>query len=293
MRFKSTIAALLLLAGCVTLRQDPNPSPVDLEISQARLEFSGCEQDNAVGMVACKAPRTVSAVTEFPGTLLAFTSGGGCSLYKEQAVTSGLTEIPIPEVDASGQTCAVTVFYLPQYPKAARSTYPIRGLTGEVIYQYASSHANLMSARAIRLSEILRVELPSSVVRGAFIGRQMADPVTFTGNVFRYQPIRVGTDLIQMKLFWEDGSNSLAFLPVNYFSVKAVEVSAAVTKKGKKLHVEFPDTVSVITKTGDSKPCSTLYQTLDDSFSGFVRAYTVQGRTSVLKFESGELKWIK
>ena len=64
-----------------------------------------------------------------------------------------------------------------------------------------------------------------------------------------------------------------------------------ISKKKKYILVTYPDWVSAVTVNG------AIYNNLEIkiplNFSGYLRAYTVKGRTNVSYFEQGELKWSK
>lgn len=279
----------LMLGGMVAcnsiqMRTDPSPSPVDPLVSQTRLEFAGCGKASQVGTIVCLPGQTVSIQTEFAGDVIYFSSGANCSIRQQIRAQTPRTAIPLPAVTS---ICPVTVYYLPEYLPQGQPTMKIYGILGEVSLQPDPKY-EAGDSFALAVNDILHLQF-AGAQRGYYIGRQV--PLTeFQGDSFDFKPIRVGTDLIQVKLFYPDGTIKFKVLSGNYFSETAIDLVFDMSKTSKKLHLQFPQTVSVVTING-GKPSSNLSIDLPLTFSGYVRAYTVKGRTVVAYFEQGELVW--
>jgi hypothetical protein len=289
MRKIGLISFLFLISSCTSfqLRPDPAPSPIDPNISQARLEFQGCRaEDSQIGTIACLPGDKLSIVTEFPGTVIYFSSGDKCSVRVEARATLPKTEIQLPTFDS---ICPLVVYYLPDYPKASSSVYPIKGLFGEVSLQPDSKYEPFGNF-SITTSEILKIQFPNAV-RGAFISRQLSNPQTFEGDTLAMKPALVGLDLIQVKLWMADGSNQFKVVPGNFFSPFALQILFDPVLKPKKLEITFPEVVSIVTVNHEIH--TELKLKLEPDFTGEIRAYTVQGRTLLAKYSKGVLQWVR
>lgn len=280
------ILILLLCGACSTLlREDPAASPIDTSVGEARIEFSGCGQTSQIGMIACLPGQTLSIVTEFPGDVLYFSSstkqGVDCSARQQVRATPPLTALDLTYSAIS--ICDVTVYYLPEYPQAFNSIYTIMGLFGQVslqpdaIYQVGGNYA-------ITTAEVLSVKIPGAL-RGEYELRTLTAPFTFTGDTLAYRPVLQGMDLIQIKYWDQNNVVQHEVCTANYFSPMAIQIRF--DQVGNKL--TYPSFVSIISINGKISQDSTV--TLPKNFTGYVRAYTVQGRTLVSYFSGGVLQW--
>lgn len=286
--FVFIIALLEFLTGCGApkLRTDEAPAPSDITIDQARLEFHGCGYDSIIGTVACAPGQTVSAVTEYKGIITMESSGAGCSLREDIAVTPPETLIAVP-THPPGVTCAVTAIFLPTYPNGT-SPVPIRALFGEVVFM-ADNEFPYAGNFALTTFETVNLPFPGSV-RGAFASRQFSSAVTYTGSTLSYQPLTEGTDFLFIKTWDANGVLTKRSYTANYYSPAAVQLTYQLTwqKDGTWL-LELPDSISVTSIAG--KPNFNLSITLPGDLTGYVRSYTAQGRTLVLNFVKGYLEW--
>ena len=288
MKNSKWLLAPLFLIACSTfeLRPDPAPSPIDTQIGEARLEFQGCGIISAIGTIACVPQDHVSIVTEFVGDVIYFSSGPACSIRVETRATPPLTEISLP---TSNSICPMVVYYLPDYPKASSSIYTIRGIFGEISLQPDAKYQPKGNF-SITTSEILTRTFPGAV-RGAFISRQLSAPEEFQGDTLSFRASKVGTDLIQVKLWMADGTNLFQAIPGNFFSPFSLQLRFDHTLDSKYLTLHFPETVSIYTVNHEIH--TDLEAQLPLDFTGEIRAYTVQGRTVVASFVAGALLWIR
>lgn len=286
---KKVFLLFLFLTGCsISVKPDYDPSPSDLLINQARLEFKGCGRDNQVGTLSCHPGQTAFAITEFPGKLTIASSGANCSFRMDLTVDKNKKETEIPFVYSSDgkSSCAVIVIYLPQI--STSSTIPIRSLFGEIVYQ-ADVKYEYQGNVAITDLQPLVLNFPGAV-RGAFVSRQFEGVQTFIGDTLSFLPQRTGTDLILIKL-WDAGGNfKTVSYTANYYSFRAIALTYAM-HKDSAIHLDFPESVSVATANGSIYPQVSM--DLYYYFSGYVRAYTAQGRTLVIKFNKGVVEWSK
>jgi hypothetical protein len=285
MRFIIATFALLITACNIQIRPDGYPAPVDVAINQSRLEFAGCSVASQIGTIACLPGDVVSIVTEFPGDVLYFSATQDCSIREQVRATPPLTPLHLPVVS---KICPVMVLYVPEYVKQGQSTEQTYGLSGEVSLQpdaVFTPHGNF----AITIDQNLSLTFPGAQ-HGIFIGRQIQNPIPFQGETLQYKPERLGTDLIQVKLFMQDGTVQRKVIPGNYFSNKAFDLLFDVNTEPRKTTLQFPLEVSAITVTGKD-PTSSLKVVLKNTFTGYVRAYTIKGRTAVAYFENGALLW--
>jgi hypothetical protein len=280
------ILSLLLCGACATqLQQDPAASPIDVSVSEGRIEFNGCGQTSQLGMIACVPSQTLSIVTEFPGDVLYFSSatnpGINCSMRQQVRATPPLTAINLAYSTMS--VCDVTVYYLPQYPATETSVYPIMGLYGQVSMQPDTSYAvggNYLQTTA----EILAIKIPGAQ-HGEYEIRSLNSPLTFTGDTISYRPVLQGFDLIQVKYWDQNNAIQHELFTANYFAPMAIQLRF--DQAGRKL--TYPASVSIISINGSIHRTNVV--TLPDNFTGYVRAYTIQGRTLVSYFSGGTLQW--
>ena len=285
MRFLPLLFLLIFAACNIQIRPDNYPAPVDVAINQSRLEFSGCSVTSQIGTIACLPGDAVSVVTEFPGDVLYFSATQDCSIREQVRATPPLTLLRLPGVS---KICPVMVLYVPEYVKPGQSTEATYGLSGEVSLQpdaIFTPHGNF----AITIDQNLSLTFPGAQ-HGIFIGRQIQNPIPFQGETLQYKPERLGTDLIQVKLFMQDGTVQRKVIPGNYFSNKAFDLLFDVNTEPRKTTLQFPLEVSAITVTGKD-PTSSLKVVLKNTFTGYVRAYTIKGRTAVAYFENGAIQW--
>ena len=277
----------VLMTGCrlPELKPDYAPAPGSRMINQARLEFTGCGASSLVGTIACGPDKKAKAVTEFPGRIVMASSGAGCSLRKDLQATPPATEIDIPERGA-GVSCAVVVLYLPTYP-TDKSTVPTESLFGEVVYMPDAEYV-YQGNRALTTFETMRIKLPGSV-RGAFVTRQLDNPVPYTGDTLTFRPRWEGTDLILVKTWDKDNKVSKLAFTTNYYSPSAQQLTYKAEKYDDgSLVISFSDVVSIVTING--KGFFDTQAQLDPGFKGYVRAYTAQGRTLVLYVSGGKVR---
>lgn len=288
MNKKILLLGFLFLAACSTfeLRPDPAPSPIDLTISETRLEFQGCGVDSGIGTLVCLPGGKASIVTEFAGDVIYFSSGQSCSVRVETRATPPLTQLTLPAVKS---ICPLVVYYLPDYPQSSTSIYPIKGIFGEISLQPDTQWTPGKSF-SLTTSEILTLKFPGAV-RGAFISRQLTSPEEFTGDTLTFQAKSVGTDLIQVKLWMADGTNQFQVIAGNYFSPFSLQLRFDHVQTADALQLTFPASVSVITV--NHQIFTDLSIKLPRDFTGDIRAYTVQGRTIVARFQAGELQWLQ
>ena len=282
---------LALLFGCtsVVFRPDQAPSPIDPAIAQARLEFHGCGKEAQIGTIACLPGQEISILTEFPGDVLYFSSGKDCSIRREVRATPPYTKIEYGEVSS---ICALTIYYLPAYP--GRSTEKIDGIMGEVSLQPDDTYKPTGNFNITTL-ETIKVAF-EGILGGAYTSRQLLEPVRFEKNMI-FRPIDIGNDLLQVKLWRKDGTVENQLYTANYFSPDALQLRFDIERKslcfrqGLKpcLVLEFPAAVSLVTVNG--LVYNNLKIEVPVDYTGYVRAYTVKGRTVVSKFEKGVLIW--
>lgn len=327
---KTKLVSLLVLAtllGCnsVSLRKDSSLAPSDNSVQEARLEFNGCGKTSSIGTLLCgPADTDVGIVTEFVGDVVAFsgTPPGtlqspvpvDCSFRQELAATPPLTHISLP---AFKSICNVTVYYLPSYPgvSATTNTVVIEGLLGQ-IRREPDPTVVLGGTYSITQSQLLPLIFTTDFIRGVWLsdqypGSTASAPVTsslikefltpntipaaqqFTGDSFTYQPILLGFDLIQVKLFRADGTSQLEDILLNIYNPLALQLLVSVSTKnpGKSnatLHLVFPNIVSFVSANGSQT--QQLTWDLPLTYTGFVRAYSANGRTAVLNFNNGILE---
>lgn len=287
-RFLGILLALgLIVTACNTIqiRTDPDPAPVDQSIMQQRLEFSGCSVQSQIGTIACLPGDVANIVTEFAGDVIYFSAAQNCSLMQQVRATPPMTQLKLP---TANQICDVTVLYVPEYIPAGQPTTQIYGISGEVSMQPDASYTP-QGNFAITVDQTLTLTFPGAQ-RGVFISRQTKDPVDFAGDTLTFKPVAIGTDLLQLKLFMPDGSVQKKLITGNYYSESALALLFDVQTTSKSTTLQFPPEVSVVTMTG-KKPTSQLTITVAATFTGYVRAYTVKGRTVVAYFENGALLW--
>lgn len=286
--FVFVIAFVEFLTGCGApkLRDDTAPSPSDITIDQARLEFHGCGYDSIIGTVACAPGQTVTAVTEYTGVITMASSGDGCSLREDIAVTPPETEIAVP-THPPGVSCAVTAIFLPTYPNGV-SPLPIRALFGEVVF-LADNAFPYAGNFALTTFETVNLPFPGSV-RGAFTSRQFSNAVTYTGPTLSYQPLTEGTDFLFVKTWDANGVVTQRSYTANYYSPAAIQLTYQLDWQDDGTWLlTLPDSVSVTSVLG--KPNFDLKIHLPGNITGYVRSYTAQGRTLVLNFNKGYLEW--
>jgi hypothetical protein len=285
---KSTwlLIPLLFAAACTTfqLRPDTAPSPIDTDISETRLEFTGCGKDLVIGGIACLPGDQPSIITEFPGDVIYFSSGASCSIRQQVRATVPVTPLVIP---AQGSICPVVVYYLPDYPQESTSQYQIKGLYGEVSMQPDTSYA-VENNFALTVGSILTFQYPGAV-RGAFFSRQLPTVQTFTGSTLTLKGQSVGTDLLQVRLWMADGSEQHMVYPGDWFSPDALQLEFDLVPNGKQIQLQFPSAVSIVTVNHAIH--TELNVNLPSNFTGIIRAYTVQGRTLVASIQNGVLLW--
>lgn len=268
----------------VSVRNDPAPSPSSSEIAQARLEFEGCN-GRSIGTTICFPDSNLFIVTEFPGEVIYFSGGAECSIRVQINATPPKTEIVLPAVKS---VCPVVVYYLPRLGVPVYSQ--IWGIYGEVSLQPDNSflpHASI----SLSLSEIVKFKF-SNTIRGAYVSRQFESPQQFSGDTFAFKPGSIGTDLIQIKLFKDSGEEEYRLVTANYYSPYALDLlikEKTVSNKGTIL--TFSDWVTAVTINGEI--VNDLTVNIPKNFTGYVRSYTVKGRTSVMYFEKGVLEWTK
>lgn len=279
--------AVVFLAGCkADLKQDPAPLPSDATVQQARLEFQGCGLNgNDVGTTICVPGQPLSIVTEFPGKIT-FLASGQCNFREDIAATPPYTEVNFQlPVD---QICLVSAIYAPTYPANA-STYPTGPIYGMAVFmpntQYVPSGVFLITQ-----SQQIDIKFPNAV-RGAWAGDFSGGVQSFT-NELRFQPVQLGFDLIQVKLWAADGSISYKVYAANYFSdlAEPLIISSAPTGFGG-IKVSFPAQVSFITVNNKSQGTTSV--NVAGNFTGYIRAYTVVGRTLVSYWSKGVMQWYK
>jgi len=273
---------LVLFLGCAALdlKPDTNPSPSDAMIAQARMEFGGCGYSQQIGQIVCRPGEALSIQTEFPGFLIYFSSSsdGACSLREDRRAQQPATQIVLPRFD---RVCSVTVYYLPDYPRADRAVFPIRGVWGEIT---VDPEQPWLGHQAITDHETAQIQLPAGTVRGYWVSRQHPDPTAFTGSTFSVQPTSVGTELVQIK-YWDAGAEpKFGTYTVNFYSFRSILLRPDISKD-KKLRIQFPPEVSLVSHDGKITTCRKLTLPLD--YTGLIRAYTVQGRTAVLRITKG------
>jgi hypothetical protein len=279
------VLILLTCGACASLRQDPAPSPIDPGIGQTRIEFSGCGQDSQIGMITCVPLQTVSVVTEFPGDVIFFASGTNpgvdCSIKQQIRATPPLTALNLSY--SSTSSCAVTVYYLPEYPGTQSSIYPTAGLYGQVVLQ-PDTNFKIGGNFSLTTSELLSIKIPDAI-HGEYQNRTLNAPVLFSGNTVSYRPSLNGLDVIYIKYWDLTNTAQHEVCTANYYSPMAIQLRF--DQAGTKL--TFSDFVSIITVNGEIHRDYRV--SLPDNFTGYVRAYTVQGRTLVSYFSGGNLQW--
>lgn len=277
---------LLFVVACSSfqLRPDMAPSPIDTDISETRLEFTGCGKSLVIGGIICLPGDQPSIVTEFPGDVIYFSSGATCSIRQQVRATVPLTPLVLP---AQGSICPVVVYYLPDYPQASSSKYQIKGLFGEVSVQPDATYTP-QDNFALTVGNILTIQFPGAA-RGAFFSRQLATTQSFTGDTLTLKGLDVGTDLLQVRLWMTDGTQQHKVYPGNWFSATALQLQFDVVPSGKQIFLQFPNAVSIVTV--DHKIHTELNVKLPATYTGIIRAYTVQGRTLLASIQNGVLQW--
>jgi len=280
---------VILLPSCQTpeVRPDRSPSPADGSIDQFRLELSGCGYSSQIGMLACVPGSKAKAVTEFPGvvSMVSASTTAKCSLDRTVEATPPLTEITIPK-RAEGAICSVLIIYQPKFPNRA-SSQPIRTLLGEVTYLPDARYTPKGNV-ALTVFQFVELKFPKAI-RGAYANRTTPDVVHFTGDTLRFQPRKQGTDLIQVVVWYEGGVQKRFVYNGNYYSPAAEKLLVKRSLVSGRIRLEFPSAVSVVMVNG--KHDFDLMQELPREFTGYVRAYTAQGRTAVLYYKEGVLQW--
>ncbi len=289
-------AVMLVSCKAPELRRDPAESPADPRIDQFRLELHGCLGGVRVGTTICKAGEKARAVTEYPGKLVITSSGetSGCSIRRDIQIPEGqrYTTIPTPDRDSKTRSCETLIIYQPSYPNSP-STVPTRVLLGSVFTVYDQMGTPYGSVAQPTYQKV-RISLPSKIVRGAYINRALKDPVSFTGKDISFTPTSQGTDLILIKGFDANNTPYTYVVSGNYYSPKAERLTFEWGVQSSRPVVRFPETVSVVTIEGaEYRITYDTYVKLDAGFTGYVRAYTAQGRTAVLYFNKGDLSWNK
>ena len=273
---------LLLLLGCANLdlKSDSNPSPSDATIAQARMEFSGCGYSQQIGQIVCRPGETLSVQTEFPGFLIYFSSSsdGACSLRQDRRAQQPVTKIILPTFE---RVCSLTVYYLPDYPRAARAVFPIRGVWGEVTVDPEQAW---LGHQAITDHETAQIQMPPGTLRGYWVSRQHPDPTAFTGSAFTIQSLSIGTELVQIKYWDSTEEPKFGTYTINFYSFRSILLRPDIMKD-KKLRIQFPPEVSLVSHDGEID--TDLKLTLPLRYTGLIRAYTVQGRTAILKIMNG------
>jgi hypothetical protein len=278
---------LVFISACTsfTFRADEAPSPIDPTIDQTRIEFIGCNVADTIGTIACLPGDTLQVVTEFAGDLIYFSSGDTCSIREQIRATPPLTSI---QLTPQTSICPIVVYYLPDYPSESDSIYTIKGIYGEISLQPDKSYTPDGNF-AIAVNQTLTLTFPNAV-RGSFVSRQTKENVVnFTGTTLTFQPLTLGTDLIQVKIWLADGTNQYFVIPGNYYSPYELDLLFDQTTNQKNLVLTFPTSVTAVTVNGVVS--NKLVQNLALDFTGNVRAYTVQGRTRSAYFEKGVLQW--
>jgi hypothetical protein len=286
-KFRILIAmTLTMLIGCkAQLQQDPAPLPSDQTVQQARLEFQGCGLNgNDVGTTICVPGQPVGIVTDFPGKVT-FLASGECNFREDIAATPPLTELNF-QLPVS-QICLVSAIYTPNYP-AKPSTYATGPIYGGAVFmpnsQYVPSGIFLITQ-----AQQIDIKFPNAV-RGAWAGDFSGGVQSFT-NELRFQPIQLGFDLIQVKLWAADGSVSYRVYGANYYSNLAEPLIISSQLSDSGIEVQFPAQVSFITVNNKSQGTSSVR--VANNFSGYIRAYTVIGRTLVSYWQNGVMQWYK
>ena len=130
----------LLILGCKSkeLRDDPEESPVDTNIYQTRLEFSGCDKEIHVGSIVCfERHKTIKVRTEFTGEVSYISKGEGCDQAGTIKAVSPYTSIPLKQL-TSGKICNISVLYQPRFvPEPERE---IRGVFGSITQMYDANY---------------------------------------------------------------------------------------------------------------------------------------------------------
>jgi hypothetical protein len=279
---------LLFVVACTTfqLRPDTAPSPIDQDISETRLEFTGCGKDLVIGGIACMPSDQPSIITEFPGDVIYFSSGANCSIRQQVRATVPVTPLVFPP--PQGSICPVVVYYLPDYPQESTTQYQIKGLYGEVSIQPDTSYA-VEDNFAVPVGNILTLQYPGAI-RGAFFTRQLPTVQTFTGTTLMLKGLSVGTDLLQVRLWMADGSQQHMVYPGDWFSPDALALEFDLVPNGsKQITLQFSDEVSIVTVNHVIH--TELNVNLPNTFTGIIRAYTVQGRTLLASIQNGVLLW--
>jgi len=285
MNYWILLALSLTSCSSFTLRLDSAPSPISLEISETRLEFSGCGLSNEIGVLACTPDQSVSVVTEFKGDVFYFSNNPECSIRAQIRATPPLTKIDLPKVNS---ICPVVVYYLPEYPTSSPATLTVSGIYGEISLQPNADYIPT-SGVSIAIGESFSRSYRDAV-KVAYISRQFSSVQTIPGDTFTIRPFKLGTDLIQVKVWQRDGSILKQVIPANYYSPNRVGLLiSSIEREEKYFYVNYPSSVSAVTI--NNRPQNALRVKLPIDFTGYLRAYTVKGRTLISHFEKGELKW--
>lgn len=290
MKYLLLAFSFFALVSCKTtdLKPDGAPQPSDPLVNQARLEFRGCGYLSNMGTVACAPDMEIKVITEFPGIVSYFADGEGCGVRDDIQATPPETVLPRPQMEP-GVSCALTVIYLPQYPNAD-SPVPTRSLFGEVVFLPDAAYTFKGSMAQSEL-ETLQIKFEGAL-RGAFVSRQLENPVRFTGDTLQLEPKQTGTDLILVKVWYESQPAPLQFsYTVNYYAAQARKLTYTIEPSAFQWKVTFEEATSVVTV--NNEPHIKNVVRISKKFDGIVRAYTAQGRTRVLRFRDGGLLWSK
>ena len=281
-----------LFTACNTpeLRPDYANPTQDASVQQMRLEFSGCGSLSQVGTLVCNPKETLSIITEFPGDVIFTTEKSSfCSstIHQEIPATVPETSIAFQSIKPN-EICDLSVYYWPEIPGYNQTPgVSVFGLYGVAWLEPDSTFQKLPSSLE-PLSQNVETRI-SGAKSLEYVTLSNPIPTSVTGDTIDTSSNSLGRELLQIK---RTDTNPPEFFvrPMNFYADNEPTnlVFGLSTQSDGSALLTLSDAVSAVSVNGSIT--QNLQISLDKNFTGFVRAYTVKGRTNVIHFSQG--KWV-